>query len=124
MNQAVVVDNVHVNHHTMTDRTFHVSFLDGLREFCRECSVSLFGVNAAIASGKAEDLLRQRLVGRYGISDIRVHPIGRECDRPTIDIQIQTHEPVTDHARRLIEYEIRLVDERYGTNIHPMYSSR
>ncbi len=124
MSQAGVADNVHVNHHNMTERTFYMSFLDGLREFYRECSVSLFGVNAALASGKAVELLRQRLVGRYGISDIRVHSGGRECDKPDINIQIQTYEPVTDHARRFIEYEIHLVNERYRTDIHPVYFSR
>jgi hypothetical protein len=80
MNQAGVIDNVHVNHHNMTGRTFHMSFLDWLPEFFQECSLSLSGVNAAVASGKAVELLRQRLVGRYGISDISVHPGGREVD--------------------------------------------
>jgi hypothetical protein len=124
MNQAGAIDNVHVNQHNMAGRTFHMSFLDWLSEFFQECSMNLSGVDAAVASGKAVELLRQRLVGRYGISDIRVRPGGRGADSPIITIQIETHEPVADHARRLIEYEIHLANDRYRTNIHPIYSSR
>jgi hypothetical protein len=128
MNRAKVIDNVHVYHHNMAGRTFHVSFRDWLRELFRECSMSLSSVNAAVASGKAVELLRRRLGGHYGISDISVDSGGRECDKLEINIRIQTSEPVTDHARRLfehaIEYEIHLVNGRYRTNIRPMYSFR
>jgi hypothetical protein len=121
MNGAGAIDTMHVYHQNMAGRTFHMSFLDWLPEFFRECSLSLSGVNAAVASGKAVELLRQRLIGRYGISDIRVHSGGREVDNLIIAIQIETYEPVADHARRLIEYEIHSVNERYRTNIHPIY---
>jgi hypothetical protein len=123
MNGAGAIDTMHVYHQNMAGRISHISFLDWLPEFFRECSMNLSGVNAAVASGKALELLRQRLVGRHGISDIRVLPGGREVDNPIITIQIETDEPVADRARRLIEYEIHSVNERYSTNIHPIYFS-
>lgn len=86
--------------------------------------MSLSGVNVAITTGKAMDLLSQRLITRYGISDIRVESGGKEYVKPVMNIQIRSDGPFTEHSRRLVEYEIHKVNERYRTNIHAKYSLR
>ena len=108
---------MHVYDHNTMERTFHMSFLDSMRDVFSEWSMSLSAMNAAAASGKAVELLRQGLVGRYGISDITVHSGGQDPRQPEFSLQVESYEPLTDQTRLLVQHQNRIVNGRFGTNI-------
>jgi hypothetical protein len=96
-----------------------VALVDLWRNVLREHSRNLALVDRAIVTGKALDLLQQRLARYREVTGMELHtadPVIRPGEGSTVDSFLDSSVPVSRELDQVIARAVHAVNQRYGTD--------
>ncbi len=96
---------------------FHAPLWDLLQETFHRIEASLAQTDMAVKQGKAVDELRDRLVGFYGIADVRVENSVNLRGPEDMNVSLDVAGPLTPEQRSVIRRTLAEVNRRYGTQL-------
>jgi hypothetical protein len=98
---------------------FHMSMNSFVRESLRLFHASLAHTNLAIREGKALELLRELVVGFYGMKDMKVEESGRDHVSGATNIWLIAGQSPTHEEEAMVRLRFAEINRRYGTKFRP-----